>query len=206
MAPIRDPRLDDNLMYQKMVGRVEAFYIQAERLRRQGAPTPPPSKGFSFAYREELTRCLKQLMIGVLQQKNPKVLKLYVAEVYRWLMNKLMQMGALSKSEQIADAALLNPMANSMGARMNQILKQKLLFNLVDPQETRKHAMAMFDESDVMPPQRTQIKEIPPASIRIQSVKTRSLKGFDSRVEEIRENEAKLIARKQAKLEENHSY
>lgn len=62
-------------------------------------------------------------MIGVLQQKDPKVLKLYVAEVYRWLMNKLMQMGALSKSEFIADTAMLNPLANSMGARMNQILK-----------------------------------------------------------------------------------
>lgn len=60
--------------------------------------------------------------------------------------------------------------------------------------------MALFDESDVMPAQRTQIKDIPPASIRIQSVKTRSLKGFEARVDEIRENEAKYIAQKQAKL------
>ena len=93
-----------------------------------------------------------------------------------------------------------------MGARMSQILKHKLLFNLVDPQETRKHAMAMFDESDMMPAQRTQIKEIPPASIRIQSVNTRSLKGFEARVDEIRENEARFIAQKQAKLEEDHTY
>jgi len=29
-------------------------------------------------------------MVNLINQKNPKILKLYVAEVYRWLMNKLM--------------------------------------------------------------------------------------------------------------------
>ena len=68
--------------------------------------------------------------------------------------------------------------------------------------------MAMFykgeDESLPMN-ERTQIKEIPPASIRIQSVKTKKLKGFEKRVEEIRETEAQLIQRKQQRLQENAS-
>lgn len=44
--------------------------------------------------------------------------------------------------------------------------------------------------------ERTQIKEIPPASIRIQSVKTKKLNGFEKRVEEIQAMEAELIQRK----------
>jgi hypothetical protein len=74
----------------------------------------------------------------MLNQKDPKVLKLYVAEVYSWLLKKLMQMGALSRSEQMAEADLLNPLASTMGHSLRKAIKQKLLYNLVDPNEQRK--------------------------------------------------------------------
>jgi len=44
-------------------------------------------------------------------------------------------MGALSRSEQMAEADLLNPLASTMGSSINQVLRHKLLYNLVDTTE-----------------------------------------------------------------------
>jgi glucuronate isomerase len=46
--------------------------------------------GYPFTYHIELHKCLKQLMQNMLNQKDAKVLKLYCAEVYSWLLKKLM--------------------------------------------------------------------------------------------------------------------
>jgi hypothetical protein len=122
-----------------MISRLEAFYVIAERYRKFG-PTPKQAQvmkdsGYPFKYHVELHRCLKQLLLNVIQQKNMKVLKLHIAEVYRWLLNKLYQMGALSRSEMMAEADILNPLAQTMGSSMNKILKHKILSNLVDETE-----------------------------------------------------------------------
>ena len=122
-----------------MISRLEAFYVIAERYRKFG-PTPKQAQvmkdsGYPFKYHVELHRCLKQLLLNVIQQKNMKVLKLHIAEVYRWLLNKLYQMGALSRSEMMAEADILNPLAQTMGSSMSKILKHNILSNLVDETE-----------------------------------------------------------------------
>ena len=33
---VRDPRLADNLLYKKLIARLEAFYIQKEKFRKVG--------------------------------------------------------------------------------------------------------------------------------------------------------------------------
>jgi hypothetical protein len=33
---VRDPRLADNLLYKKLIARLEAFYIQQEKFRKVG--------------------------------------------------------------------------------------------------------------------------------------------------------------------------
>lgn len=174
-----------------MLSRLEAFYILSERYRKTG-PTEKQMQamketGYPFSYRVELHKCLKKLLVNVINQTNPKVQKLYVQEVYSWLLQKLMQMGALSRSEQMQDASYLNPLASTMGSKLNQVIKQKLLYNLIDPVECRKNSMAMFEEPDWcdMLAERTAHKEIPPASIRIQSVKTRGLRNLNVAVDAI---------------------
>lgn len=69
----------------------------------------------------------------------------------------------------MAEASLLNPLAKTIGSGLNQVIRQKLLFNLVDPLEVRKASMAMFEEPewDHNAAERTQHKQIAPASIRI---------------------------------------
>lgn len=136
-----------------MLSRLEAFFIVTQKYRMYG-PTPKQAQmmrdtGYPFSYHIELHKCLKQLLLNMINQKNTKVLKLYVAEVYRWLLSKLMQMGALSRSEQLAEADLLNPLASTMGTSLNQAIKQKLLYDLVDPNEQRKVSMSMFEDTDM---------------------------------------------------------
>lgn len=61
--------------------------------------------------------------------------------------------------------------------------------------------MAMFEETDFLgSEQRTAHKQIAPASIRIQSVKTRTLKGLDSAVDAINKKESALIRAKQERM------
>jgi len=67
MNALHDKRLSDNIMYQKMVARLEAFYVQAERYRRYG-PTPKQAQvmketGYPFKYHTELHSCLKKLLL-----------------------------------------------------------------------------------------------------------------------------------------------
>jgi hypothetical protein len=93
MNALHDPRLVDNIMYQKMLARLEGFYVTAEKYRLYG-PTPKQEKmfkdsGFSWKYHIELHTCLKHLLLNATKQKNMKVLKLHLSEVYRWLLNKL---------------------------------------------------------------------------------------------------------------------
>ena len=68
-----------------------------------------------------------------------------------------------------------------MGASLGSVVKHKVLSALTDETEQRKQMMQMFEEPEwgQMNAERTAHKQIAPASIRIQSVKTRSLKGFD---------------------------
>ena len=74
-----------------------------------------------------------------------------------------------------------------------------ILSNLINDTEQRKEAMAMFEEPEWghMSAERTAHTQIPPASIRIQSVKTRGLKNLPEAVKQIEEKDAYLIQRKQ---------
>lgn len=52
---VRDPRLSDNLLYKKLIARLETFYIQLEKFRRVGlSETQTESirrSGFDLNYR-----------------------------------------------------------------------------------------------------------------------------------------------------------
>ena len=130
---------------------------------------------------------------------------MHVKEVYSWLLNKLNQMGALSRSEQMAEADLLNPLAKTMGASLCNVVKHKILSNLVDETEQRKISMAMFEDNE-WGSERTAHRQIPPASIRIQSVKTRGLKHYQAKVDEVNRHESELIARKQKRMMDEQGY
>ena len=115
-------------------------------------------------------------------------------------------MGALSKREMTIEADILNPLAMTMGAQLSGVLKQKVLSSLTNETEHRQRSLAMFEESDYMGAERTAHPQIPPASIRVQSVKTRSLKGFDLAVDKVKQKEDELIQKKHARMRESENY
>jgi|LauGreDrversion4_2_1035121.scaffolds.fasta_scaffold111947_3 hypothetical protein len=57
-------------------------------------------------------------------------------------------MGALSRSEQMAEADLLNPLASSMGQSLRGAIKQKLLYTLIDTNEQSKLSRQMFEATE----------------------------------------------------------
>jgi hypothetical protein len=76
-----------------MLARLEAFYVLSEKYRVNG-PTQKQAQmmrdtGYPFSYHIELHKCLKHLLLNMINQNNLKVLKLYVSEVYGWLLQKL---------------------------------------------------------------------------------------------------------------------
>ena len=64
---VRDPRLADNLLYKKLIARLEAFYIQLEKFRKVGLSENQTESirksGFDLQYRYQLHRCLKKLIV-----------------------------------------------------------------------------------------------------------------------------------------------
>ena len=104
-------------------------------------------------------------------------------------------MGVLTRSEMMAEADILNPLAQSMGASLSSVVKHKILSHLVDDTEQRKISMGMFEEPGwgYMGSERTAHRQIAPASIRIQSVKTRTLKEFQHATEQVHQRESELI-------------
>lgn len=57
-------------------------------------------------------------------------------------------MGALSRSEQMAEADLLNPLASTMGQSLRSVIKQKLLYTLIDTNEQSKLSRQMFEATE----------------------------------------------------------
>ena len=87
-------------MYKKLVLRLSAFYVNAEKYRLVG-PTEIQletirKSGFSQPYRLELHKCLRNLVIQVVNQRNLTIKLRLLKDVYAWFYDKLMAMGALS--------------------------------------------------------------------------------------------------------------
>lgn len=162
--------------------------------------------GYKFEYHIELHKCLKQLVIKVINQKDYKLQLLYLKEVYRWFHEKLVTMGLLSKRDQEKEQALLNPMARSMSASMTKMIKHKVLSHLVNEDETRENHKKMFyvegmDEDEdpdgfFMRPERSLHTSIPPANVRIQNFTRKSLKDYEKIVSEVQAKDKELYQQK----------
>ena len=88
------------LMYKKLVLRLSAFYVNAEKFRLVG-PTEQQletmrKSGFSQVYRIQLHKCLRNLLIQVVNSKQLVIKLRLLKDVYAWFFDKLLAMGALS--------------------------------------------------------------------------------------------------------------
>ena len=128
MEMLEDPRLKDNPMFEKLVTRLSAFYLNREKIRENGGPNERQleviqKSGFSHDYRVKLHKCLRELVIQVVNEKNMDVKLRQLRQVYEWFFKKLVAMGALSREEIEAELAFLNPLKNQLAASMRAVIK-----------------------------------------------------------------------------------
>ena len=74
MDMLEDPKLKDNEMYRKLTRRLSAFYLQTEKIRINGGLSAQQQEtitksGFSHAFRIKLHKCLRELLIHIVNEK-----------------------------------------------------------------------------------------------------------------------------------------
>jgi len=80
MEMLEDPKLKDEAMYEKLVIRLSAFFLNNEKIREDGGLKPSQlevirKSGFSQAYRVKLHKCLRELLIHIVNERNVAVKK-----------------------------------------------------------------------------------------------------------------------------------
>jgi len=128
MDMLEDNKLKGNSMYEKLVVRLSAFYLNNEKIRINGSPTEQQQEvirksGYSQMYRVQLHRCLRELIIHIVNEKNMDVKTRQLRQTYQWFFQKLIAMGALSIQEQASEFAFLNPMTNHLANSMRSVIK-----------------------------------------------------------------------------------
>lgn len=78
MEMLEDTRLKGNQMYEKLVTRLSAFYLNTEKIRINGGLTDMQKEvvrksGFSQEYRVNLHRCLRGLIIHIVNERDMAV-------------------------------------------------------------------------------------------------------------------------------------
>lgn len=74
MDMLEDAKLKDNEMYRRLTRRLSAFYLATEKARASGGLTPAQEEairrsGYSHAYRVKLHKCLRDLLIHIVNEK-----------------------------------------------------------------------------------------------------------------------------------------
>ena len=147
---IDDPTLRDNQMYIKLRTRLEAFFVNAEKIRNLGMNDQQKhviqSSGFSQSYRIGLYKCLRKMLLGIINQKDLHIKLRQLRECYQWFFKKLMAMGALSKQEIDEEFKFLNPMSNHLGKVMKQALALKSKSVLSNEEIMTQQNKLMFED------------------------------------------------------------
>jgi len=104
MGMIEDNRLKGNSMYEKLCVRLSAFFLNTEKIRINGGPNEMQQEvirrsGFSETYRKQLHKCLRDLIIHIVNCRPMDVKLRQLRQTYEWFIGKLIAMGALSKEE-----------------------------------------------------------------------------------------------------------
>ena len=137
-------------MYEKLIIRLSAFYLNCEKIKMNGGMTEQQQEvirksGFTHEYRVRLHRCLRELLIHIVNEKKMDLKLRQLRKTYEWFFHKLVAMGALSQQEIEAELAFLNPMSNNLAATMKAVIKQKVHSALCNPDAVDAYNKAMYE-------------------------------------------------------------
>lgn len=90
-------------MYEKLTQRLSAFYLNTEKIRINGLTDQQREtirkSGFNLEYRQRLYKCLRDLMIHIVNERKMDLKLRQLRKAYEWFLDKLIAMGALSEEE-----------------------------------------------------------------------------------------------------------
>ena len=106
--------------------------------------------GFSQEYRNRLHKCLRELLIHIVNERNMDVKMRQLRKCYEWFLQKLIAMGSLSQQEIDAENAFLNPMSRQLGNIMRSVIKQKVHSALCNEEAVESFNKAMYEGKHVV--------------------------------------------------------
>ena len=189
-----DPQLLEEPMYIKLRARITAFFLKHEVDRLAAKKNPEKAKGKpddmqGFAI--ELYKCLRQMMLHIINLKEMPTKKKQLRQVYEWFFAKLKAIGALSKEEIEEEFKFLNPNKGMMTQSMKKILGRKVQQLCANEDYMGEVKREMYEGRK---PERSWNKDINPTSMRIKSYKTKHVNEvlIKEKVDEIKYQEQKL--------------
>ena len=88
-------------MYEKLIVRLSAFYVNCEKIRKNGfnerQEEVMKKSGFNHEYRMKLHQCLREKLIFIVNERNKEIKLRLLRKCYEWFLQKLISMGALSQ-------------------------------------------------------------------------------------------------------------
>ena len=88
MDMIADNKLRGNQMYEKLTQRLSAFYLNTEKIRYNGLTDAQQDiirkSGFSQQYRQRLYKCLRDLMIHIVNERKMDLKLRQLRQTYEW--------------------------------------------------------------------------------------------------------------------------
>ena len=124
-------------MYEKLIIRLSAFYLNCEKIKMNGGMTEQQQEvirksGFTHEYRVRLHRCLRELLIHIVNEKKMDLKLRQLRKTYEWFFHKLVAMGALSQQEieaELGEPGLLRAkgfVETREGVRLVQVVGRRI--------------------------------------------------------------------------------
>ena len=107
-----------------MRDRVTAFFKQLEQDQQSGA-RPKLANDVSLGFAIQLHTSLRQMLLHIVQIKDPKVKLFQLRQIYEWFFHRLVSIGALSRDEINAEVKFLNPMTDALTESFKRAVGRK---------------------------------------------------------------------------------
>ena len=91
MEMLEDPTLKGNQMYEKLIVRLSAFFVNCEKIRVNGGPNEQQKEvmkksGFNQDYRVKLHKCLREKLIFIVNERNKEIKHRLLRKTYEWFL------------------------------------------------------------------------------------------------------------------------
>lgn len=168
---LTDRKINDDPTFNKLKVFLKNFTIQAqEAIQEKNTHTIK-----DYSYQTRIHDCLRFMMREVVQTDDVERKKLYLMRVYKWYMNKMNAIGAISITQKQKEDAFMHPDVHAEAERKKKEQEEMMKARLKDEAYNQEVQKGFFQAGE-----RTIHKDIIPARERIEFYKRRLPKDPNS--------------------------